>query len=90
MKAAYNNYGQVDRIEFYSDGYPDTALSLGCGACACAGWIAARIITDCRSWMSRQIALYNGHRLMITQLGGSPMNFMIQLGSLPNAEFQLW
>ena len=89
LKAAYNNYGQVDIVEFYSRGYPNTALSLGCGACACAGWIASRIITDVRSWMGRQIALYSGHKLSVIQIGGSPLSFMTQLGALPNAEYQL-
>ena len=89
LKAAYNNYGQVDIVEFMSNGYPNTALSLGCGACACGGWIASRIVTDVRSWMSRQIALYSGHKLKVIQFGGSPRSFMTQLGALPNASYEL-
>ena len=72
-----------------SDGYPNTATSLGCGACQCGGWIASRIVTDMRGWLSRQAALYSAHRLMVIQIGGSPYAFMTQLGSLPNAEFSL-
>ncbi len=71
-----------------SDGYPNTALSLGCGACAC-GNIGTRIITDMRAWVGRQSALYNGHKLIVVQIGGSPISFMTQLGALPNAEFVL-
>lgn len=89
LKAAYNNYGQVDTIMFMSDGYPNTALSLGCGGCACSGWIANRIVTDTRAWMIRQIAMYAGHKLMVIQIGGSPYAFMTQLGALPGAEFSL-
>lgn len=74
---------------FMSDGYPNTALSLGCGGCACGGWIGARIVTDCGGWISRQAALYNGHKLMVIQIGGNPYAFMTQLGNLPNAEFSL-
>ena len=74
---------------FMSDGYPNTALSLGCGACACGSWIRARIVTDCRGWMQRQIAQYSGHLLMVIQIGGAPYSFMTQLGGLPNAEFSL-
>ncbi|MCD4657767.1 MAG: hypothetical protein K8S87_09520 [Planctomycetes bacterium] len=89
LRAAFNNYGQVDTILFMSDGYPNTALSLGCGACACGGWIGSRILTDATGWIHRQIAMYEGFTFMVMQMGGSPMAFMQQLGSKPNSTFYL-
>ncbi len=89
LKAAYLNYGQFDTCLFMSDGEPNTALSIGCPSMGCAGWIGARIISDMRGWMSRQIALYGGHKLFVIQVSGSPLSFMVNLGALPNAEFSL-
>jgi len=89
LKAAYLNYGQFDTCLFMSDGEPNTALSIGCPSMGCASWIGARIISDMRGWMGRQIALYAGHKLFVIQVSGSPMSFMVNLGALPNAEFSL-
>jgi len=88
LKAAYNSYGQFDTCLFMSDGYPNTALSLGCGACACSN-ITSRIVTDMRAWMQGQIASNSSHKLLVIQIGGSPYSFMTQLGNLPNSEFTL-
>ena len=89
LKAAFNDYGQVDKIVFMSDGYVNTAISLGCGACTCSSWIGARIFTDARTWVNSQIAMYSNFRFYITQYGGSPVAFMTQLGALPNCSYEL-
>ncbi len=89
LRAAFNNYGQVDTILFMSDGYPNTALSLGCGGCACSSWIGSRILTDATAWISRQIAMFEGFTFLVMQMGGSPMAFMQQLGAKPNSAFFL-
>ena len=74
LRAAYNNYGQVDTILFLSDGVP---------------YDVNQTITGVRAWISRQAALYAGHKLMVIQIGGSPRAFMVTLGGMPNAEFSL-
>jgi hypothetical protein len=89
LKAAFSNYGQVDSIEFITDGYMNTALSIGCGACACSGWICNRIITDATPWIQAQAALYSYFELKAIQIGGSPFAFMTQLGSLQNCSYEL-
>jgi len=89
LRAAFTNYGQVDTIIFMSDGYPNTALSLGCGGCACSSWIGSRILSDVRSWLQSQVSMYQGFTFLVMQMGGSPIPLMQQLGQLPNSTFKL-
>ena len=89
MKAAFESYGSVDTILFMSDGIPNTALSLGCGACACYSWIASRILSDADGWISNMIGLNPSFKLLVIQIGPPAMSFMQQLGNKPNASFHL-
>ena len=89
VKAALNSYGQVDIVEFYSDGYMNTALSIGCSACNCNN-ITNRMVTDTRSWVQYQVSLSSNFSFKIVQVGGIPFTFMLQLGALPNSTYYLW
>jgi len=84
---AFSNYGnELDCLMFLSDGMPNTALSLGIGACA--GWgMEAQIVSLVQGGIGAQQK--EGFRFLSIQVGGSPMAFMVQLGSLQKAEFIL-
>jgi hypothetical protein len=84
---AFSNYGnELDCIMFMSDGMPNTALSLGIGACA--GWgMESTIIAMAQGGIGAQ--QNEGFKLLVIQVGGSPMSFMVQLGNLQKAEFIL-
>ncbi len=89
LLCAYNNYGNLDSVEFFTIGKPDTALTLGYGPGTCSEWIGDRIVTDLENWMAPHIAWNPRHELIATQIGGSPISFMTQIGSLPNSTFEL-
>ena len=69
-----------------ANGTPDTALSLGCGACGCAGWIGTRILTDADGWLQYQIALNPQFKLLVIQIGLCN-SYMQSLGAKPNSEY---
>ena len=86
LLCAYNDYGDLDSVEFFTIGNPDTALSLGYGPGTCSDWIGERIVTDLEIWMAPHITWNPRHELIATQIDGSPISFMTQIGALPNAE----
>ncbi len=89
LMSAYNYYGVLDSVELFTIGKPDTALSLGYGPGTCSDWIGERIITDLETWMAPHISWNSRHELIATQIGGSPIPFMQDVGSLPNSYFDL-
>lgn len=89
LKLAFTNYGLgLDCVMFMSDGYPNTALTLGIGACA--GWnnVETRILTDTTGWIAAQVAANKGFQFVVVQVGGSPMPFMVNLGKKQNSIFR--
>lgn len=84
---AFTNYGTgLDIIMFMSDGYPNTALTLGIGACC--GWgIESTILSMAAGKIPLQ--QHPNFKLLVVQVGGSPMPFMVSLGGLQRAEFVL-
>jgi hypothetical protein len=74
LRAAFNNYGTLDCVAFLCDGYPgDGNQTLN----AADGWIAM------------QVADNPAFLLMVIQVGGSPIGFMVSLGAKSHAEFHL-
>ncbi len=89
LKAAFTNYGAVDTIVFMSDGMPNTALSLGCSACACWSWIGSRILNDATGWIQNQVSANSNFKFLVIQIGPPAMSFMQQLGAKQNSSFHL-
>ncbi len=88
LALAFGNYGAgLDTIMFMSDGYPNTALSRGIGACS--GWynVESMILNEVPGWIAAQVAANPTFKFMVIQIGGSPMPFMTQLGGLQNSVF---
>ena len=86
LSFSYGN--ELDMIVFMSDGMPNTALSIGIGACS--GWgatMTSLIMGVAQNGIAAQTK--ESFKLLVMQIGGSPMAFMVQMGALQGAEFVL-
>jgi hypothetical protein len=85
---AFSYGNDLDLLIFMSDGMPNTALSIGIGACA--GWganMTALILGVAQNGIAAQTK--ESFKLLVMQIGGSPMAFMVSMGALQGAEFVL-
>ena len=97
LKAAFDNYGQVDIIALLSEGNPDIALSLGLGHCSSGlyqqtfrrTFLQSRILKDVGTWINEQKTFFNYFEFKVIQIGGILRPFMQLLGSLPNSSYKL-
>ncbi|MCD4658094.1 MAG: choice-of-anchor D domain-containing protein [Planctomycetes bacterium] len=89
MYNGFHNYGTLSEMYVYSDGGANTALLLGCAGCACGGWIGARTVTDCRSWVPAMSAINPDFHLYMLQYAASPTGFMQQIGAMANCSYTL-
>lgn len=79
---AFNDYGnELDVIMFMSDGMPNTALSLGHGACSWWG-CESQVISSASGWAAAQTN--PNFVFKVIQVGGSAMSFMQNLAAACN------
>jgi len=84
LNAAFNNYGELDLVELYTVGEPDTAISLGCNPGNCdLDWLNQKTVDDLRVWMEPSINWYDRFKFNVYQIGGSQTDFVRMLRYLP-------
>ena len=89
MYNGFHNYGTLSEMYVYSDGGANTAHLIGCGNCACGGWIGTRTVADCRTWVPAMAALNPDFHLYMLQYAASPTRFMQDIGSMANCSYTL-
>lgn len=87
LQRGFENYGvDLDTVVFHSDGYPNTALSLGHGACSGHPQTRTAPIASIGGWTAM---MKPGFQFLVLQQGGGPIQAMIDLAAAGGGTYSI-